>query len=153
MPSDETPLVDQIAALLGVEILPPLDANEIQSLHKALPGYQAIADDAARFVQKHKETLKLDDAVLAGLEDGLAEVKRLEPAEHLLEKLHLSVYHQRLQATDRCMEALYGTTRRIRDFAEAYPEIAEEGQALLDFMKTFKPGREEGKKEPTAGEE
>ena len=147
MPSDETPLVDQIAALLGVEILPPLDANEIQSLHKALPGYQAIADDAARFVQKHKETLKLDDAVLAGLEDELAEVKRLEPAEHLLEKLHLSVYHQRLQATDRCMEAMYDTTRRIRDFAEAYPEIAEEGQALLDFMKAFKPGHKKEKGE------
>ena len=153
MPSDETPLADQIAALLGVEILPPLDANEIQSLHKALPGYQAIADDAARFVQKHKETLKLDDAVLAGLEDGLAEVKRLEPAEHLLEKLHLSVYHQRLQATDRCMEAMYDTTRRIRDFAEAYPEIAEEGQALLDFMKAFKPGHKKEKKEEGAGGE
>ncbi len=111
MPSDATPLANQIAALLGVEILPPLDANEIQSLHKALPGYQAIADDAARFVQKHKETLKLDDAVLAGLENGLADVLRLEPAEHLLDRLHLSVYHQRLQATDRCMEAMYETPR------------------------------------------
>uniref|UniRef100_UPI004057BA2D hypothetical protein n=1 Tax=Candidatus Electronema sp. TaxID=2698783 RepID=UPI004057BA2D len=137
--SEKTDL-EKVAELLNVEILSPLDSGDILSLHKALPGYQAVADDAARFVQKHKDALKLDAAVLAGLTDGLAEVKRLEPPEHLLEKLHLSVYHQRLQATDRCMEAMYDTTRRIRDFAEAYPEIAEEGQTLLDFMKAFKPG-------------
>jgi hypothetical protein len=103
--------LEKVAELLNVEILPPLDANEIQSLHKSLPGYQAVADDAARFVQKHKDALKLDAAVLAGLEQGLAEVKRLEPAEHLLDKLHLSVYHQRLQATDRCMEGMYDLAR------------------------------------------
>lgn len=145
--------LEKVAELLNVEYLPPLGGSEAQSLHKALPGYQAVADDAARFVQKHGQTLKLDASVLAALQDGLADVQHLEPAEKLLEKLHLSVYHQRLQATDRCMEALYGTTRRIRDFAEAYPEIAEEGQALLDFMKAFKPGRGEGKKEGGSGGE
>ena len=147
----ETPLADQIAALLNVEILPPLNANEIQSLHKALPGYQAITDDAARFVQKHLETLKLDASVLAKLEDGLDGVLRFEPAEHLLERLYFSVYHQRLQATDRCMEGLYDLSRRIRDFAEAYPEIEEEGQFLLNFMKAFRPGPKGEKKEAGAG--
>ena len=139
--------LEKVAELLNVEILPPLDANDIQSLHKALPGYQAVADDAARFVQKHGATLRLGDDVHAALHDGLADVLRLEPAEKMLEKLYLSVYHQRLQGTDRCMGALYDTTRRIRDFAEAYPEIAEEGQFLLDFMKAFKPGRREDEKE------
>lgn len=115
--------------------------------HKALPGYQAVADDAARFVQKHGQILNLDASVLADLQEGLAEVKRLEPADRALEKLHQSVYHQRLRATDRCMEGLYGTTRRIRDFSEAYPDIAEEGKFLLDFMKAFKPGRKKEKKE------
>jgi hypothetical protein len=43
-------------------------------------------------------------------------------------------------------------TRRIRDFAEAYPEVAEEGQPLLDFMKAFKPGRKKEKKESGEGE-
>ncbi|MGR0482432.1 MAG: hypothetical protein ACTFAL_13800 [Candidatus Electronema sp. V4] len=142
----ETPLSDQIAALLGVEILPPLDANEIQSLHKALPGCQAVADDAARFAQKHRQTLKLDASVLAALQDGFADVQHFEPAEKLLEKLHLFVYHQRLQAAARCMDTLYGTTRRIRDFAE-------EGQTLLDFMKAFKPVRGEGKTKGGSGGE
>ena len=145
--------LEKVAELLNVEILPPLDSGDIQSLHKSLPGYQAVADDAARFAQKHKETLKLDDAVLADLEQGRAEVLRLEPAEHLFEKLHLSVYHQRLQATDRCMEGLYDLSRRIRDFAEAYPEIEEEGQFLLDFMKAFRPGPKGEKKEGGAGGE
>ncbi|MGX9727699.1 MAG: hypothetical protein ACTFAK_10395 [Candidatus Electronema sp. VV] len=27
---------------------------------------------------------------------------------------HLSIYHQRLQATAKCMEGLYDTARRIR---------------------------------------
>ncbi len=74
-----------------------------------------------------KFLLKLDASVLAALQDGLADVQHLEPAEKLLEKLHLSIYHQRLQATDRCMEA------------------------LLDFMKAFKPGRGEGKKDGGSG--
>nr|MDU9044860.1 hypothetical protein [Candidatus Electrothrix aestuarii] len=43
------------------------------------------------------------------------------------------------------VEGLYDITRRIRDFSEAYPEIAEEGQPLLDFMKAFKPGRKKEK--------
>jgi hypothetical protein len=138
--------LEKVAELLHVAILPPLDGKEAQSLHKALPGYQAVADDAARFVQKHGAALNLGPAVIADLQEGLAEVLRLEPAEKLLEKLHLSVYHQRLQATDRCMEGMYTASRRIRDFAEAYPEIAEEGQFLLDFMKVFKPGRGKGEK-------
>lgn len=33
--------LEKVAELLNVEILPQLDANDIQSLHKALPGYQA----------------------------------------------------------------------------------------------------------------
>jgi len=134
------------------EISPPLEGNEAQSLHKALPGYQAVADDAARFVQQHGETLRLDPSVLANLAEGLAEIKRLEPADRALEKLHQSVYHQRLRATDRCMEGLYDTTRRIRDFSEAYPELAEEGKFLLDFMKVFKPGRKKEKSGNGGGE-
>jgi hypothetical protein len=149
----EKTLIEKLAELLEVEIIPPLDGNDAQALHKALPGYQAVADDAARFVQKHGATLNLDASVLADLEAGLAEVLRLEPADHALEKLHQSVYHQRLRATDRCMEGLYDTTRRIRDFAEAYPEIAEEGQFLLDFMRAFKPGRKKEKDRDGSGGE
>ena len=78
-------------------------------LQQALPSYQAIVDDAARFVQEHGEALRLDPVVLANLTEGLTEVKRLEPADRALEKLHQSVYHQRLRATDRCMEGLYDT--------------------------------------------
>lgn len=109
----EKTLIEKLAELLEVDIVPPLDGGEAQALHKALPGYQAVADDAARFVQKHGGTLNLDASVLADLEAGLVEVLRLEPADHALEKLHQSVYHQRLRATDRCMEGLYDTTRRI----------------------------------------
>ncbi|MCI5119472.1 MAG: hypothetical protein D3913_16350, partial [Candidatus Electrothrix sp. LOE1_4_5] len=98
------------------------------------------------------EALRLDPSVLANLTEGLAEVKRLEPADRALEKLHQSVYHQRLRATDRCMEGLYDTARRIREFSNAYPELAEEGKFLLDFMKVFKPGRKKEKKEGGGGE-
>ena len=146
----EKTLTEQIAELLGVEFLPPLEPSEIRELQKALPGYQAVADDAARFCQNHADALRLDK-VRASLEQGLADVARLEPIEHLLEKLYLSIYHQRLQATAKCMEGLYDTARRIRDFAEAYPEIKEEGQHLLDFMKAFRPGPKKEKKEEGAG--
>jgi len=157
MPDNTDPMpkktnLEKVVELLKVKYLPPLDSGEIQSLHRSLPGYQAIADDAARLVRKHGRTLNLEPAVLADLEDGLAEVARLEPTERLLEKLYLSVYHQRLQATGRCMGAMYDTARRIRNFAEAYPEIAEESRFLLDFMKVFKSGRKkEKKKEEGAG--
>jgi hypothetical protein len=148
---EKTP-TEQIAELLNVEFHPLLDPSDVRELQKALPGYQAVADDAARFALKHKDTLKLDK-VRASIQQGLDDVNRLEPVEHLLEKLYLSIYHQRLQATAKCMEGLYDTARRIRDFAEAYPEIEEEGQHLLDFMKAFRPGPKKEKKEEGAGGE
>nr|VFJ69861.1 MAG: hypothetical protein BECKFW1821B_GA0114236_11734 [Candidatus Kentron sp. FW] len=64
--------LEKVAKLLKVQFLPPLDPGDAQSLHKALPGYQAIADDTARLVQKHGQTLNLDPAVLADLEQGLS---------------------------------------------------------------------------------
>jgi len=146
---EKTP-TEQIAELLNVEFHPLLDPSDVRELQKALPGYQAVADDAARFALKHKDTLKLDK-VRASIQKGLDDVVRLEPVEHLLEKLYLSIYHQRLQATAKCMEGLYDTARRIRDFAEAYPEIEEEGQHLLDFMKAFRPGPKKEKKEEGSG--
>ncbi|WP_339137559.1 MAG: hypothetical protein WGN25_05710 [Candidatus Electrothrix sp. GW3-4] len=136
-------LTEQIAQLLGVEFPPSLDPSAIKSLQKALPGYKAVADDAARFCQNHTDAPRLDE-VRTSLEQGLADVARLEPVEHLLQQLYLSIYHQHLRATAKCMEGLYDTTRRIRDFAEAFPEIKEEGQPLLDFMKAFRPGRKKG---------
>lgn len=146
MPEEGT-LMEQVAALLGVEYLPPLDASEVQMLRKALPGYQAIADDTSRLVEEHAATLHLSPAVLADIDDGLAEVKRLEPIELLLERLHQSVYHQRLQATSRCMEGLYGASRRIREFENAYPEIKDAAQFLFDFLKVFRPGPKKEKDE------
>ncbi|MBT8420284.1 MAG: hypothetical protein KJO08_05410 [Gammaproteobacteria bacterium] len=149
----EKTVAEKIAKLLNVESLPSLDPGEIKALYKALPGYQAITDDTARLAEKHGRTLNLEPAVLADLNQGLADVHRLEPAERVLEKLYLSVYHQRLQATSRCMGGMYDTARRIRDFAEAYPGIAEESRFLLDFMKAFKPGRKKEKKKPETGGE
>nr|VFK17702.1 MAG: hypothetical protein BECKLFY1418C_GA0070996_103426 [Candidatus Kentron sp. LFY] len=110
-----------------------------------------MADDTARFVEKHAQTLNLDPTVLTGLQQGLANVQHLEPAERLLEKLHLSVYHQRLQATSDCMGAMYDTARRVREFANAYPEVAEEAKFLLDFMKVFRPGPKKEKKPEGGG--
>nr|VFJ55481.1 MAG: hypothetical protein BECKFW1821B_GA0114236_102317 [Candidatus Kentron sp. FW]VFJ76108.1 MAG: hypothetical protein BECKFW1821C_GA0114237_10994 [Candidatus Kentron sp. FW] len=78
-------------------------------------------------------------------------MKRLEPAEHLLEKLYTSVYHQRLQATSQCMRGVLDTARRVREFANAYPEVAEEAKFLLDFMKAFRPGPKKEKKPQGGG--
>jgi len=147
--TDSTPKkidLEKIAKLLDVQYQPPLDAGDVQSLNKSLPGYQAITDDTARFVEKHAGTLKLDPDVLAGLQQGLADVNRLEPAERLLEKLHTSVYHQRLQATSACMGGMLDTARRVREFSNAYPDVAEEAKFLLDFMKAFRPGPKKEKK-------
>lgn len=141
---NENVTIEQVAELLGVELAPPLDGADVQALHKALPGYQAMVDDTSRLVQEHAETLRLAPAVMADLEQGIAEVKRLEPIEQLLERLHQSVYHQRLQATSRCMEGLYSASRRIREFENAYPEIKEQAQYLFDFLKAFRPGPKKG---------
>ena len=146
MPAKETVSIEQVAEALAVEISPPLDGSYVQGLYKALPGYQAMVNDTASLIQRHAETLNLAPAVLADIQEGLNDVNRLEPIEHILERLHQSVYHQRLQATSRCMEGLYDTSRRLREFANAYPEIKEEGQFLLDFMKAFRPGPKKEKK-------
>lgn len=147
MPEKTT--LEKIAELLNVEFPPPLDGAEVQALHKALPGYQAMVDDVSQLVQQHAETLRLPPAVMADLEQGLAAVKHLEPVEQLLEQVHQSVYHQRLQATSRCMEGLYSTSRRIREFENAYPEIKDQAQFLFDFLKAFRPGPKKEKGEDT----
>ncbi len=71
---EKTP-TEQIAEILGVEFLPLLDPSDVRELQKALPGYHAVADDAARFAQKHKDTLKLDQ-VRASIEQGLADANK-----------------------------------------------------------------------------
>jgi hypothetical protein len=150
MPNDNV-TIEQVAELLGVELTPPLDGADVQALHKSLPGYQAMVDDTAALVQEHNETLRLAPAVMADLEQGLAEVKRLEPIEQLLNQLQQSVYHQRLQATSRCMEGLYQSSRRIREFENAYPKIREKAQFLFDFLKAFRPGPKRDKPSSNAG--
>lgn len=144
MPEEEA-TIEQVAELLGVQLTPPLDASDVQALHKALPGYQAMVDDTAALVQEHNETLRLSPEVLADLRQGLATVKKLEPIEHLLDQLQQSVYHQRLQATSRCMEGLFSASRRIREFENAYPDIRNEAQFLIDFLKAFRPGPKKDK--------
>ncbi|WP_339136463.1 MAG: hypothetical protein WGN25_01095 [Candidatus Electrothrix sp. GW3-4] len=137
---EERVTIEQVAELLDVNLTPPLDPSDVQALHKALPGYQAMVDDTASLVLGHNETLRLSPEVMADLNQGLAEVKRLEPIEYLLDELQQSVYHQRLQATSRCMEGLYKSSRRIREFKNAYPEIRSQAQYLFDFLKAFRPG-------------
>nr|VFJ45285.1 MAG: hypothetical protein BECKDK2373B_GA0170837_101018 [Candidatus Kentron sp. DK] len=140
-------LLDKIAKLLNVQYVTPISPTQVRSLHKALPGYQAIGDDAVRVLQGDAPALKLDDALFQDLKQVLSDVERLEPAEQLLEKLYLSVYHQRLQATDRAMGDMYLIARRVRDFAEAEPEISRKAHFLTDFMKAFRPGRKKKKGE------
>ena len=77
-------VTEQIAQLLGVKFPPPLDPSEIRSLQKSRPGYQAVADDATRFCQNHADALRLDE-VRASLEQGLADVARLEPVNITLQ--------------------------------------------------------------------
>lgn len=150
MPEDHV-TIEQVAELLGVQLTPPLDPSDVQALHKALPGYQAMVDDTAALVQEYNETLRLSPEVMADLEQGRAEVKRLEPIEDLLNQLQQSVYHQRLQATSRCMEGLYKSSRRIREFENAYPEIRKKAQYLFDFLKAFRPGPKKETKSGGAG--
>lgn len=142
---EERVTIEQVANLLGVKLTPPLDTAEVQALHKALPGYQAMVDDTAILVKEHSQTLRLTPDVMHDLNQGLAEVKKLEPIENLLDQLQQSVYHQRLQATSRCMEGLYKSSRRIREFENAYPEIRKQAQFLFDFLKAFRPGRKKEK--------
>ena len=46
----ENVTIEQVAELLGVELTPPLDGADVQALHKALPGYQAMVDDTSRLL-------------------------------------------------------------------------------------------------------
>jgi len=44
------------------------------------------------------------------------------------------------------MGSMLDTARRVREFSNAYPEVAEEAKFLLDFMKAFRPGPKKEKK-------
>jgi len=143
--SEKAGTPEELAERIGVVFKRLLDSSEIQSLHKPLPGYQAMVDDTSRLIDKYGTVLALEPEVSTNLNEALADLKRLEPLENVLEKVYQSVYHQRMQATSRCMEGLYEVSRRIREFGNAYPEIKEEGQFLLDFIKAFRIGPKKGK--------
>nr|VFJ55486.1 MAG: hypothetical protein BECKFW1821B_GA0114236_102318 [Candidatus Kentron sp. FW]VFJ76107.1 MAG: hypothetical protein BECKFW1821C_GA0114237_10993 [Candidatus Kentron sp. FW] len=49
--------LDKITKLLDIQYQPLLDVGGTQSLNKPLPGYQAITDDTARFVEKDAQIL------------------------------------------------------------------------------------------------
>lgn len=132
---------EDMASALQIEFKDPISTDEVKKLYRSLPGYQAVVDDTYELLDKHAQTLRIEKSLASEMREGLEKVKDLEPLEKALHQLYLSVYHQRLQATSKCMDGLYQTSRRIREFSNAFPEIADEAQFLLDFMKTFRPGR------------
>jgi hypothetical protein len=138
--------IETLAKQLGVTYDKDIAEKGAKGLLRELPGYTAIADDAAELLSKHGKTLKLE-AGKKELEEALALVKKLSPIESQLEKLYQSIYYQRLNATHEVMQILFDSSRRIREFSNAYPEIAEEAGFLLNFMKTFRPGRSSSDKE------
>ncbi|WP_339136448.1 MAG: hypothetical protein WGN25_01020 [Candidatus Electrothrix sp. GW3-4] len=81
-------MIEQLAVVLNVDVVSPMEGAEAQALHKALPGYQAVADEAARFIQEHGEALHLEVSVLANL---IVSVTLLRPIQRLPRKENSSL--------------------------------------------------------------
>jgi hypothetical protein len=103
---------EQIAQLLNVEFPPPLDPSAIKSLQKARPGYQTVS----------AKTTPMPSGWTA-LKQGLADVTRLEPVEHLLEKLYLSERAVLMYFFDRCGKYFRHEGEMSQIFQSCFPPI------------------------------
>ena len=144
MPSQKLPTLEELTAFLGLST--KTQQLPSKNLLRELPGYQNVVDNALALYQKHKGDLRLPEEVGKLLEEGMQDVEHLEARERLLKQLYEATYAQRLEATSRCMDGLYQLTRRIREFSSAFPEIFQEAEPILKFMKTFRPGRKQKEK-------
>ncbi|HEU4406361.1 MAG TPA: hypothetical protein VFS43_13935, partial [Polyangiaceae bacterium] len=130
----------QLAGALGVELKPPLKPTEVQRLRKALPGYASTLDDTAELLTRDGAALGFDDVDPQELVDLQRRYKQVRTAETLLETVHQSVYHQRLQLDDQAMGRLQRIVRRVQSRAEEDPQLPLRWGVLLDFMGAFRKG-------------
>ncbi len=137
-PTISTP--GQLADALGVALAPPLKASEVQRLRKALPGYAALLDDAAELLTRDSAVLGFHDVDPRELVDLQRRYRKLRAAETMLETVHQSVYHQRLQIDDQAMGLLQRIVRRVQSRAEEDPQLPRRWGVVLDFMLAFRKG-------------
>jgi hypothetical protein len=137
-PAFNTP--GELAAAFDVKLKPSLKPKEILRLRKALPGYSSSLDDTARRLTHDREALGFDEADSEKLLDLQERHEKLRRAETVLETVHLSVYHQRLQIDDEAMGLLQRIVRRVQSRAEEDPQLPLRWGALLDFMGAFRKG-------------
>jgi hypothetical protein len=137
-PPPRTP--GELAGSLGVELKPPLKTNQVVRLRRALPGYVNALDNTAELLEQDGAVLGFDEATPARLVDMQRRYKKLRTAETLLETVHQSVYHQRLQLDDEAMGLLQSIVRRVQSRAEEDPQMPLRWGALLDFMGAFRKG-------------
>ncbi len=143
-------IISQLEQVLEIECTPALNGKEAQALHKELPGYRTMMDDAIEFFQKEEETLRLTEISPDKLQQSFDTLQQLLPAEKALQELSKSVYHQRLVATSECMDGLLKISRRVAELQNAYPELAEKGAFFKEFLQNFR--RKAGKKSDSSTE-
>lgn len=137
-PAFKTPR--ELADALGVELKPPLKANEVQRLRKPLPGYAATLNDAAEMIEQDSEALGFNEGEAEQLLDMQQRYKVLRTNETVLETVYLSVYYQRQQLDDQAMGLLQRIARRVLSRAEEDPQLPLRWSILLDFLGAFRKG-------------
>ena len=149
--ASKVPTSAELAAMFGVTVQKRMPPKAIWALRKAVPGYAAMLDDAARLLEDEGAALEINGVTPADLLAAQEEYRYLSTREAVLHTVYRSVYEQRLRLDDRAMKMLEKIARRVTALEEDDQEISMRWKLLLDFLSTFRRGG--GKKAEPAEEE
>jgi len=138
--AERPPTSDEVAALLGAKLTPPLKPEQTARLHKALPGYAGMLDDVAALLKEDSALLNLPDVTPEALLEAQEEQKHLAAREAVAYAVYRSLFEQRLQVDDRAMKMLEKIARRVNALEEDDRDLPGRWKLLLDFLGTFRQG-------------
>jgi hypothetical protein len=149
-PSARAPTAEEVAALVGIALMPRMSPDQIQRMRRGLPGYVGLLDDVAHQYDDDGDQLALPGVSSAELLAMQSQQQHLAAREGVVEAVHRSAYEQRLATDDRAMATLQRIARRVNALREDDPGLAVRWKFLLDFLGVFRPGR--AKKRPASSD-
>jgi hypothetical protein len=134
------PTAAEIAAFVGVKLGSALRPKAVQQLLKPVPGYRAVIDNVAAYLDEDNDVLKLkyDETEIMS---RLANAKDLSARANVLQTVWVGVDADRQVEDSYLMKVLLDAVKRVREQSGAHPELLVKWAEVLEFVKKYRPGR------------
>jgi hypothetical protein len=130
---------ESLAAILGVPYRAKLTGDEVRHLLKPYPGYRALLEEVVRRLPQDNGVLEIAFDVRE-VKQRLARVRRIEERLDILEQVGDGADAQRQVDDGFLMDVLLTATRRVREQADAHPDVAKRWADVVEFVAKLHPG-------------